>query len=254
MEDNRLICLSGTNIYKENICCALGSKKNIEGVDAKKSWLIERFEEGLKFIKLNIRGKIFIEYLPADKAWVPIVADGYTFINCHWVSGSNKGKGYGKQLLDKCEEDSKDTNGIVLIVGSKKKPFLSDKSFYIKNGYEVCDECKPYFQLLVKRFNDEVDMPKFKECASKGLDKDTEGIDIYYTKQCPFTIPYTNVLEPIIKESSIPVRIHEIDTRVKAQNHKCPITTYSVFVNGAFYTNEILTSSKLEKLVNKISK
>ena len=36
----------------------------------------------------------FIEYIPAENAWVPINADGYMYIDCLWVSGSFKGKGY----------------------------------------------------------------------------------------------------------------------------------------------------------------
>ena len=37
------------------------------------------------------RGKCFIEYIPAENAWVPIAADGYLNIACLWVSASMKG-------------------------------------------------------------------------------------------------------------------------------------------------------------------
>ena len=33
------------------------------------------------------RGKCFIEYIPAENAWVPIEAAGWLYINCLWVSG-----------------------------------------------------------------------------------------------------------------------------------------------------------------------
>ena len=35
----------------------------------------ERFDEGLVFLKSKERGKCFIEYIPAENAWNPIVAD-----------------------------------------------------------------------------------------------------------------------------------------------------------------------------------
>ena len=72
------------NIDKEHICCAMSGKQSL----AKKEWLKQRFEEGLVFYRSAERGKCFIEYIPAENAWVPIEADGYLYINCLWVSGS----------------------------------------------------------------------------------------------------------------------------------------------------------------------
>lgn len=34
------------------------------------------FDKGLTFIKSAERGKCFIEYIPAENAWVPIIASG----------------------------------------------------------------------------------------------------------------------------------------------------------------------------------
>ena len=45
-----------------------------------KAWLADRFDEGLVFLKSVERGKCFIEYLPAEKAWNPIEAPGYMYI------------------------------------------------------------------------------------------------------------------------------------------------------------------------------
>ena len=51
------------------------------------------------FLKSEERGKCFIEYISAENAWNPIVADGYMYINCLWVAGSFKGHGYSTDLL-----------------------------------------------------------------------------------------------------------------------------------------------------------
>lgn len=37
-----------------------------------KEWLKRRFDEGLIFYRSVERGKCFIEYIPAENAWVPI--------------------------------------------------------------------------------------------------------------------------------------------------------------------------------------
>ncbi len=245
------VILTPENIGREHICCAMSDKKSADGVEAKKEWLTCRMKEGLKFIKLDIRGKVFIEYLPAEYAWVPVEADVYTFINCLWVAGSFKGHGYGRELLETCEEDVAATNGVVVMVGKKKLPYLSDKAFFIKHGYEVCDACAPNIELLVKRFRQDAPLPRFKACASAGLGDDVKGIDIFYTVQCPFTMPYIKLLEPVIQAASVPVRVHPITTREMAREHRAPHTTYCVFVDGKFYTREVLTPAKLQKLLEK---
>lgn len=247
----KIISLTLKNLSSEHICCAIDNQKSALGVVAKKEWLACRIKEGLQFKKLDVRGKVFIEYLPAEYAWVPIEADGYLYINCHWVSGSFKAKGYAKALLELCEEDAKSSNGIVLIVGKKKKPYLSEKGFFMKYGFEVCDAAEPYFELLVKRFNPDVTLPKFKPCVQEGMPTKTKGMDIFYTAQCPFTVPYIELLQPVIKEANMSIRVHQIDSKEAAQNHFCPVTTYSVFVDGVYVTNEILTPDKLLKLLKQ---
>ena len=245
------ISLTPENLSHEHICCAIDNKKSAKGVAAKKEWLACRMKEGLQFEKLDARGKVFIEYLPANHAWVPIDADGYLYINCHWVSGSFKNQGYGKALLAECEADARGSNGIVLTVGSKKKPFLSDKGFFLKQGFEVCDQADPYFELLVKRFNPDAALPQFKSCAKEGMPEGIKGMDIFYTAQCPFTVPYIELVSEVIRESEMPIRVHQIKTKEVAQNHFCPVTTYSIFIDGLYVTNEIQTAEKLLKLIKQ---
>lgn len=100
------------NIEKEHICCAISNNKDVQ-VSSKKAWLSDRFDEGLVFLKSVERGKCFIEYIPAENAWVPINADGYMYIDCLWVSGSFKGHGYSTDLLNACIEDSREKAGRV---------------------------------------------------------------------------------------------------------------------------------------------
>ena len=68
------IQITKENIDKEHICCAMSGKQSL----AKKEWLKQRFAEGLVFYRSVERGKCFIEYIPAENAWVPITADSET--------------------------------------------------------------------------------------------------------------------------------------------------------------------------------
>jgi len=73
----------------------------------------------LFFLKSTERGKCFIEYIPAEHAWNPISADGYMFIDCLWVAGSFKGRGYSSDLLNVCIEDSKNKKGLCILAATQ---------------------------------------------------------------------------------------------------------------------------------------
>ena len=96
-----IITVNKENLDNEHICCAISSNKDCQ-VASKKAWLLKRFDDGLVFKKGDVRGKCFIEYIPAEKAWCPIKAEEYMFINCFWVSGRYKGQGNSNVLLEEC--------------------------------------------------------------------------------------------------------------------------------------------------------
>ena len=135
------IKVTSENIDKEHICCAISNNNDIQ-VSSKKAWLSERFEDGLVFLKSIERGKCFIEYIPAENAWNPILADGYMYIDCLWVAGSFKGHGYSSDLLNACIEDSKSKGkkGLCILASAKKKPFLADPKFLKYKGFNKSDE------------------------------------------------------------------------------------------------------------------
>jgi hypothetical protein len=67
-------------------------------------------DEGLVFLKSTECGKCIFEYIPAKNAWIPVTAKDYMVINCLWVSGALKGKGYAGDQLNQCIKDSKRKN------------------------------------------------------------------------------------------------------------------------------------------------
>lgn len=108
------IRITRDNIDAEHVCCAMSGKQAL----AKKEWLKRRFDEGLIFYRSVERGKCFIEYVPAENAWVPIQADEYLYIDCLWVADSMKGHGYSNDLLRGCVRDAKEpgAEGVVYFV------------------------------------------------------------------------------------------------------------------------------------------
>lgn len=239
------------NIEKEHICCAISNNKDVQ-VISKKAWLTEHFEEGLVFLKSVERGKCFIEYLPAENAWNPIEAEGYMYIDCLWVAGSFKGNGYSTDLLNACIEDSKNKGkkGLCILAAAKKKPFLADPKFLKYKGFRVCDEAENGIQLWCLPFDEDAALPKLKECAKKPH-IDESGYVLYYTNQCPFNAKYVPVLEELAKEQNVEFKAIHIDTKEMAQSAPTPITTYALFCDGEYLTNEQMNDKRFLKLLGK---
>ncbi|WP_079911881.1 N-acetyltransferase [Paenibacillus sp. 32352] len=245
-----LIEITKQNIDQEHICCALGAKQYEQAVLEKKQWLKDRMEEGLTFVRLNERAKVFIEYLPAEKAWIPIQAPNYMYINCLWVSGRYKDKGYGKQLLNRCKEDAMalGMDGIVHIVGKKKLPYLSDKKYFEHVGFKAVDESGPYFELMVLRWNDAAAIPSFNVSSVP----DAKGIQIYYTAQCPFAVGVLEELREVARNGGFDFNTYCFQAREEAQKAPSAWTTFSIFYNGTFITHEILSPKKFESLLKEL--
>ena len=237
------------NLEKEHICCAISNNNDVQ-VSSKKSWLADRFDEGLVFLKSVERGKCFIEYIPAENAWVPIEAPEYMYIDCLWVSGSLKGHGYSTDLLNACIEDSREKGkkGLCILCSAKKKPFLADPKFLKYKGFSVCDEADNGIQLWYLPFEAGVQMPKFRECA-KHPHVDEKGYVLYYTNQCPFNAKYVPIVEQTAAANNILFRSVRIDSREAAQNAPTPVTNYALFYDGAYLTNEQMNDRKFLKLI-----
>lgn len=245
------IKLTKDNIEKEHICCAISNNNDIQ-VSSKKAWLKERFNDGLVFLKSTERGKCFIEYIPAENAWNPIVADGYMYIDCLWVAGSFKGHGYSIDLLNACIGDSKEKGkvGLCILSSTKKKPFLADPKYLKYKGFSVCDEADNGIQLWYLPFSENATKPEFKECAKRPYIEE-KGYVLYYTNQCPFNAKYVPVLEKIAKERNIQFKAIKLETKEDAQNAPTPITTYAMFVDGDYLTNEQMNDKRFIKLLEK---
>ena len=244
------IRITKENIDKEHICCAMSGTQS----NAKKEWLKQRFNDGLVFYRSEERGKCFIEYIPAENAWIPLDANGYIYINCLWIAGGMKGHGYSSDLLNECIRDAKAQNkeGIcILSAEGKKREFLSDPKYMEYKGFKVVDKSDCGITLMYLPLKENAKLPKFKECA-KHPKIDDKGFVIYYTDQCPFTFYWVPRVLEVSNEHNIPLKAIHITTKEDAQNAPTPVTTYALFYDGKFITQGIQSDKKFLSLVDKM--
>jgi GNAT superfamily N-acetyltransferase len=253
-EEYRTITLNADNVADEHICCAIGNDAvNAARADQKREWLRHQFPHGHIFKKIDVRGKVFIEYVPAERAWAPIEATGYTFIQCFWVSGRFKGQGLGRRLLEECEADVTDTNGLVAITSPKKKPFMVEKKFYLAHGFELCDQAEPYFELVVKRFEGDAPLPTFRDQVREPELPGATGLDFFYSDTCPFNGDFVAELADIGRERGLEVRIHKTSNAEEAQSLPAAWGIYSLFYNGKFVAHDITPPKKFPALLDQLA-
>jgi GNAT superfamily N-acetyltransferase len=244
-----LITLTKDNLEKEHICCAISNDSDCQ-VSSKKKWLSERFDDGLVFRKCDVRGKCFIEYIPAERAWSPVEAPGYMFINCLWVSGKLKGQGYSSLLLEDCIRDSREKGkkGLVILSSEKKLPFLSDPRFLRYKGFLHADTAEPFYVLMYLPFEAGSPKPQFKPHV-KRPEIQEPGFVLYHAAQCPFTAKYVPLIEDIAREEGVPFKSVRFETGEQARMSPAPFTSYSLFYDGQFLTNEILSGKKFREIL-----
>lgn len=247
MSDN-FINLTIENLDNEHLCCAIADKKHQLGVECKKDWLKDRIKEGHVFRKLDAKGKVFIEYAPIENAWIPVIGDNYIYIYCLWVSGNFKGKGYGSDLLNHAIENAKKDkkSGVCIISSKKKTPFLSDKKFMLKYGFEVVDTIGDEYELLAISFDGT--KPKFTDNAKK-QSIDSKKLTIYYGLQCPYIPNCIEQIENYCKNNNIELDLIKVNTLEKAKNMPCVFNNWAVFNNGKFETLHLLNEGYLKKML-----
>lgn len=245
------INLTIDNLANEHLCCIIRSKKVHQGVEEKRQWLSDRLNEGHVFRKLNARATVFIEYAPLETAWVPINGDNYYYLYCLWVSGSYKGKGYGKSLIEYCLSDAKERgkSGICMLGSKKQKAWLTDQAFAKKFGFAVVDTTDNGYELLALSFDGTT--PKFAQNARTPKIESKE-LTIYYDMQCPYVYQNIDMIKQYCEINDVPVSLKQVDTLQKAKELPCVFNNWGVFYKGNFETvNLLLDVNYLKRILKK---
>lgn len=267
------ITLDKHNLAGEHICCGISDKKSRDSYEMKKAWLGERFDEGYVFRKLDERAKVFIEYGPAEHAWVPVDAPGYLILGCFWVSGRFKQSGHGKALLASALEDARKQGkaGLAAITGKKKFHFMSDGAWLKRQGFTVADSTEDGFELLVLSADGPAaepaaepadgntppvgtpSKPVFRDSVKTGKVPGEDGISVLYSHRCVFTDYHvTRSLKESAEKRGIPLHITKIESREQARDACSPATLFSMYYNGRFVTTDV--SACMDSRIDKFLK
>lgn len=112
----------------------------------------------------------------------------------------------------------------------------------------MADTADPFFALLYLPFEVSSFVPQFCSCV-KHPQINEDGFVLTYADQCPYTAKYVPLLEDTAKQNGVPLKVIHIETAAQAQSAPTPFTSFSLFRNGQFVTNEILSPQKFLKII-----
>ncbi|OEH93410.1 GNAT family N-acetyltransferase [Bacillus solimangrovi] len=221
-------------------CYCLRSKPNSTGYKNKNKWLKERFNEGLKYVKLieNNKPAGFIEYTPIETSSRVVYGDNYLVIHCLWVNKT--GKGYASKLINSCIEDAKEQNKDgVIVITNPDTSWTPSKDIFIKNHFVEIDHAPYGFELLVYKFANSPD-PYFPNDWKKRLTP-FKNLTILRTQQCPFVdISTDNVIKGATK---LDINVEIVDIKTREQLLNLSPTPYGVY--AVVYKNKLISFHRL---------
>jgi len=258
MKDIEIIDLTPENITKYGICGYKDSNKHVE-LRKKIEWVCEYYSKGLK-IKALISQKGgyqgMIEYIPGEYAHRPVDADGYIFIHCLFVGFKKefKGKGYATLLIDECIKDAKKGKMLGVAVVTRKGSFMADNNIFLKNGFQIVDNAKPDFDLLVLKFDKNTKNPGFKHNLNEKLKEYDNGLTIMRSAQCPYTEKNVNAIIESAKIMKLKTKLVDLQDANAAQSNPCAFGTFSIIYNGKIISHHPISNTRFENIMTKISK
>ena len=258
MDNIEIIDITSDNLSEYGFC-GLKKPSKTEGYKKKREWMMKQFQNGMRFkvIQSKIDGTIaFIEYIPGEYSWRAIDAKRYMVIHClmSYVKKYQK-NGNGSLLINACLEDAISNNMDGVAVVTSGDSFMADKDIFLKNGFISVDSAPPEFELLVKRFNNKSDYPKFKGDWDNKINKYKKGLSIVYSDQCPMIIKWVNEMVEYSKDSGIITNAIELKNCKEAQNSPSAYGTFAIIYNGRLIASRPISGGsfiyKMQKLLSQ---
>lgn len=125
-------------------------------------------------------------------------------------------------------------------------PFLSDKKFFVHNGFKTVDTIDGDYELLSLSFDGS--NPHFRDTAKKQA-AESPALTVYYGLQCPYIPNCIEQIKAYCYKNGIELNLVKVDTLEKAKNVPGVFNNWAVFYKGAFITVHLLNEGYLKKLL-----
>ncbi|NAS14456.1 YoaP domain-containing protein [Poritiphilus flavus] len=250
MNKNKIISVTPENVDQQTLYCIKNTKS--EGHKQKKEWFNEQYSRGLRLNILqdaeeNMLG--FIEYVPAENAWRPIVAPGFMFIHCIFVyPNKNKNAGNGSLLIHQAEREARALGMHGLCTMSSKGSWVASKKVFVKNGFRQVGK-RDRFELLSKKWIISDADPLLADWTAN--QKNYQGWHLVYANQCPWHEKSAEAMLKVAREHGIDLKITLLKTPSDAQNAPSGFGVFSLLHDGKLLEDHYLSETRFRNILKK---
>ncbi|MBI4977553.1 MAG: YoaP domain-containing protein [Spirochaetes bacterium] len=248
--DIQIIDLTPENIARYGVCGYKDIHKHRE-LQRKVDWVKRYYPKGLRIKALISKSGGYqgmLEYIPGEYAHRPVNAEGYMFIHCLFVGFKKefKGKGFASMLLDECITDAKKEKMHGAAVITREGSFMAKKDIFIKKGFSLIDTMKPDFELLVFKFNDKENDPKF---VHNPLEKYSNGLTIMRSPQCPYSVKNVEAIIQTANTLELNPELIEMNDYESAQKSPCAFGTFCIINKGKIVSHHPISNTRFENIM-----
>jgi hypothetical protein len=118
----------------------------------------------------------------------------------------------------------------------------------------VVDKAPSDFELMIKTYNDQTPIPKFKGGWEKRRKKYDKGLTIIRADQCPYTVKNVNeICEVAEKIFKIKPRIIDLKNYKEAQESPCAFGTFCIVYNGELLAEHPISKGRFTNIMNNLN-
>ena len=252
MADFSIITVDRDNVDEMGFFCVKNKKH--PGYAAKRAWLDQRFEEGLRIkLLLTPEGEQagFLEYIPGQHTWRVVRAPDHLVIHCIWVKAAKSPhRGIASALLDACTEDAESTGKEGVAVVTSDGPWMVGKAVFLKHGFEQVDEAPPCFQLMVRQTGGGPP-PSFPNNWDERLRR-CRDLQLLYTNQCPYIGKAIAELPLVAERHGIRLHLVELSDATEAQERMpSPYGVISLVYQGRLLADHPISATRFKNILQK---
>lgn len=180
-----IITVTADNVDEHGFFCKM-SARGSPAWNAKRDWLMARFEEGLQLRLLGDGERGFIEFMPGAKCWRAIDgAEDYVVIHCLWVVGRSRGRRFARDLLDEVDDWARAEGYPGVAALTSRGTWLIAPGILEHHGFRAVEVCGDGFELWAKSHGT-LAVPRLSGGWAQKAAACGPGVTVLRSAQCPY--------------------------------------------------------------------
>ncbi len=238
------------NHLQETLFCAKNPKD--PGYREKLKWLAKEQQNGLRLsiLKKGDRNVGFIEWMPAERAWRPIDAPGYLFVQCIMVAKkSDRQQGAASLLIDHVCQAARDQKKKGVAVMTSKGTWMADEGVFLKNGFTPLDRSGRFELYAITFHRGAGGGPRFMDWTVCTVDY--PEWTLLYANQCPWHVKAAAALRDCAAGYGIDLFVHEVTDPQEAQTMPGGSGTFALLHRREVLADHYISTTRFTNILGE---